>query len=72
MYNYVFAVRAGYFYEAPTKGNRQFVSMGLGLKYQVFQLDLSYLVALTQQSPIANTIRFSLMFNFGGKVAEGV
>lgn len=71
LYNNVFAVRAGYFYEAPTKGNRQFVSMGLGLKYQVFQLDLSYLVALTQQSPIANTIRFSLLFNFGEKGAEG-
>lgn len=69
LYNNVFAVRAGYFYEAPTKGNRQFVSMGLGLKYQVFQLDLSYLVALTQQSPIANTIRFSLLFNFGEKGA---
>lgn len=67
LYNNVFAVRAGYFYEAPTKGNRQFVSFGAGLKYQVFQLDLSYLVALTQQSPIANTIRFSLLFNFGGK-----
>ncbi len=67
LYNDVFAVRAGYFYEAPTKGNRQFVSFGAGLKYQVFQLDLSYLVALTQQSPIANTIRFSLLFNFGGK-----
>lgn len=65
LYNNVFALRAGYFYEAPTKGNRQFVSMGAGIKYQVFQLDLSYLVALTQQSPIANTIRFSLLFNFG-------
>jgi len=66
-YNNVFALRAGYFYEAPTKGNRQFVSFGAGIKYQVFQLDLSYLVALTQQSPIANTIRFSLLFNFGEK-----
>ncbi len=72
VYNNVLAVRAGYFYEAPTKGNRQFVSMGAGLRYQVFQLDLSYLVALTQQSPIANTIRFSLLFNFGGKGGEGV
>jgi len=67
LYNNVFAVRGGYFYEAPTKGNRQFVSMGAGIKYQVFQLDLSYLVALTQQSPIANTIRFSLLFNLGSK-----
>ncbi len=67
LYNNVFAARAGYFYEAPTKGNRQFVSMGLGIRYQVFQLDMSYLVSLTQQSPIANTIRFSLGFNFGEK-----
>ncbi len=67
IYNNVFAARAGYFYEAPTKGNRQFVSMGAGVRFQVFQLDLSYLVALTQQSPIANTIRFSLLFNFGEK-----
>jgi len=67
IYNNVFAARAGYFYEAPTKGNRQFVSMGAGVRFQVFQLDLSYLVALTQQSPIANTIRFSLLFNFGDK-----
>ncbi len=66
LYNNVLALRAGYFYEAPTKGNRQFVSMGAGIKYQVFQLDLSYLVSLTQQSPISNTIRFSLLFNFGG------
>lgn len=72
VYNKVLAVRAGYFYEAPTKGNRQFVSMGAGLRYQVFQLDLSYLVALTQQSPIANTIRFSLLFNFGDKAEAGV
>lgn len=65
IYNNLLAVRAGYFQEHPTKGNRRFFSMGAGITYQVFQLDLSYLVALTQQSPIANTIRFTLKFNFG-------
>ncbi len=73
-YSQQFAVRAGMFYEHPTKGNRQFVTLGAGLKYSVFGLDLSYLVALTQRHPLANTLRFTLKFNFesfgGGKAAD--
>ncbi len=65
LYNNLFAVRGGYFHEHWSKGNRRFVSMGMGIKYTVFELDLSYLLALTQQSPLANTLRFSLKFNFG-------
>ena len=63
LYSELFAVRAGYFYEHPTKGNRQFISFGAGIKYKVIGLDLSYILALTQQSPLANTIRFSIKFN---------
>lgn len=65
LYSELFAVRAGYFYEHPTKGNRQFISFGAGIKYKVIGLDLSYILALTQQSPLANTIRFSIKFNLG-------
>ncbi len=64
-YNNIFAVRGGYFHEHFTKGNRRFLSMGAGVKYSSFQLDLSYLLSLSQNSPIANTIRFTLKFNFG-------
>lgn len=64
-YNNIFAVRGGYFHEHATKGNRRFISLGAGVKYSKFQLDLSYLIALTQNSPIANTIRFTLRFDFG-------
>ena len=64
-YNNIFAVRTGYFHEHFTKGNRRFISLGAGVKYSSFQLDLSYLLALTQNSPIANTVRFTLKFNFG-------
>lgn len=64
-YNNIFAVRSGYFHEHFTKGNRRFISLGAGVKYSSFQLDLSYLLALTQNSPIANTVRFTLKFNFG-------
>jgi hypothetical protein len=71
IYSHLFAVRAGYFHEHPTKGNRRFLSMGAGVKYKVLELDLSYLLALTQQSPLANTLRFTLKFNFGEEVEEG-
>lgn len=63
-YDKQFAVRMGYFYENPTKGNRQYFTMGLGLKLTVFAFDVSYLVGNVQQNPLANTVRFSLKFNF--------
>jgi hypothetical protein len=65
IYSQLFAIRGGYFHEHPTKGNRRYLSFGAGIKYKVLELDLSYLLALTQQSPLANTIRFSLKFNMG-------
>ncbi|RYG10672.1 MAG: type IX secretion system outer membrane channel protein PorV, partial [Chitinophagaceae bacterium] len=64
-YNQQFALRAGYFYEAPQKGDRRYLTLGAGLKYNVFNIDFAYLVANAQKSPLANTLRFSLLFNFG-------
>ncbi len=63
-YNQQFAVRAGYFHENPQKGDRRYFTIGGGLKYNMFNLDFSYLVADPQNSPLANTLRFSLMLNF--------
>jgi hypothetical protein len=64
-YNQIFAVRAGYFYEAATKGNRQFLTIGAGLKYNVFGLDFAYLIPTNgQRSPLQNTLRFTLIFDF--------
>ena len=63
-YNKQFAFRAGYYYEHPTKGNRQFLTAGLGLKYNVFGLNVSYLVPTSnQRSPLDNTLRFTLVFH---------
>lgn len=59
-YNQQFAVRAGYFYENPDKGDRRYFTLGGGLKYNVFNLDFSYLIANAQNSPLANTLRFTL------------
>jgi hypothetical protein len=69
-----FAIRLGYFHEHYTKGNRQFITFGAGLHYQVLTIDMSYLVSTTQQNPLANTLRFSLRFSVGGnaKVSEPV
>ena len=62
-YEKQFAVRLGYFYEDKTKGNRQYFTFGAGLRYTVFGLDVSYLVS-NQQNPLANTLRFTLSFDF--------
>lgn len=64
-YNQQFALRAGYFYESPKKGDRRYFTLGAGLKYNVFNIDFAYLLASPQKSPLANTLRFSLLFNFG-------
>jgi len=64
-YNQQFAFRAGYFYENPNKGDRRYFTVGAGLKYNVFNIDFAYLLANTQKSPLANTLRFTLLFNFG-------
>lgn len=62
-YDNLFAARVGYFYEDPNKGNRQYFSMGLGLRYQKFGIDAAYLIPNSQNNPLANTVRFTLLFN---------
>jgi hypothetical protein len=67
IYNQQFALRAGYFYEDKTKGNRQYFTMGVGVMYNNFALDFSYLFPSgsgVDRNPLSNTLRFSLHFNF--------
>ncbi len=66
MYDQQFAIRGGYFYENAAKGGRQYLTLGVGLKYDVYRFDFSYLAARQQNSPLANTLRFTLAVNFGG------
>jgi hypothetical protein len=63
-YDNLIAFRMGYFHEDKTKGNRQYMTFGLGVKYSVFAIDMAYLVPLTQRNPLQNTLRFSLSFDF--------
>jgi len=70
-YDKQFAVRAGYYRETQTNGNRQFFTVGLGMKYNIFGLNFSYLVPTTnQRNPLDNTLRFSLLFDFGAFAVE--
>ncbi|MFT5216533.1 MAG: hypothetical protein ACI83H_001659 [Glaciecola sp.] len=62
-----FALRAGYFNESEEKGARKFFALGAGFKYTSINIDLSYLFSASKvASPLENTLRFSLTFNFGG------
>ncbi len=65
-YNQQFFVRAGYFYENPDKGNRQYFSFGAGFSLNVVQLDAAYMIATAQSSPLDQTLRFSLTFDMDG------
>ena len=65
----MFTVRAGFFHEAQNKGDRRYVTLGAGIIFNVFTIDVSYLVpvnntAVSGQNPLENTLRFSLTLNF--------
>lgn len=62
-YDKQFALRTGFFYEAPNKGNRKYITFGAGFRFNVFGLDLSYLVPIEQRNPLERTIRFSMLFD---------
>ena len=70
-YNQLFALRAGYFYQNANKGGEHYATLGVGFKYNEFNFDFSYLAASQQNSPLANTLRFTLIANFGGTKNSG-
>ncbi len=58
-----FALRSGYFYESPSKGNRQFYTCGLGLRYTSFTLDLAYKLPIEAELfATSQTLSLSLQF----------
>ena len=67
-YNNQFAFRVGYFWEDKNRGNRQYFTAGLGLKYNIFGLNFSYLAPSgsgVNRNPLSNTLRFSVLFDLG-------
>ena len=65
-YNQQFFVRAGYYYESPSVGNRQYYSMGAGFRMSVFEIDAAYLISTVPSNPLDQTLRFSLSFDMDG------
>jgi len=64
VYNNRFAVRTGYYFEDELKGDRQYLTFGLGIKYKVASIDMSYLIPTSnRRSPLDNTLRLSLIFD---------
>ena len=71
-YRDLFMLRGGAFFENKDKGNRKFAEIGIGLKYNVFNLDVSYLFSFTQHNPLENTLRFTLAFHFDSFYASEI
>ena len=61
-YAETFAARMGYFYEHESKGGRKYLTIGAGVRYNIFSFDISYLIPTTKIStnPLANTVRIQL------------
>ncbi|MEO5646997.1 MAG: type IX secretion system outer membrane channel protein PorV [Chitinophagaceae bacterium] len=71
-YNNQFMLRTGYFYEAPSKGNRKYFTLGAGLNYNMFGLNFAYLLPSgsgNNRNPLSNTLRFGLVFNLDKSTA---
>lgn len=63
-YNDLLFIRAGYFNEAKNKGNRKYLTAGVGLKYSIFILDASYIIPVNERNnALENTLRFTLSFD---------
>ena len=65
-YNQQFFLRGGYYYESKFAGNRQYFGMGAGFSLSVLKIDASYMIATAQDSPLDQTLRFTLSFDLDG------
>ena len=65
-YNQQFFLRGGYYYESKYAGNRQYFGLGAGFSMNVIKIDASYMIATAQNSPLDQTLRFTLSFDMDG------
>ena len=68
--DFLFALRAGYFYEDPSYGNRQFMTFGAGLRYDIYGFDFSYISSVTENHPLDETLRFTILIGWGAVSQE--
>jgi hypothetical protein len=70
-YNKIFAARAGYFLEAREKGNRKYLTVGIGFRKDKFGLDVAYIVPTNKREhPLAETVRFTVLYQIKSKTNE--
>jgi len=70
-YNEAFAARFGYFAEAKDKGNRKYMTFGIGGRVKKFGIDVAYMVPTNKrENALAETIRFSLFLKVIAKDKE--
>jgi hypothetical protein len=71
--DFLFALRAGYFYEDPDYGNRKFITFGAGIRYDIYGFDFSYITTSVfkggENHPLSDTLRFTVLIGWGA-VAE--
>ena len=65
-YDDKFFLRGGYYYESKYAGNRQYFGLGAGFSLNVIKIDASYMIATAQNSPLDQTLRFTLSFDMDG------
>jgi hypothetical protein len=67
--DFLFAFRTGYFYEDPAYGNRKFLTMGAGIRYDIYGFDFSYITTGVfkdgENHPLSDTLRFTLLIGWG-------
>jgi len=68
--DFLFALRAGYFYEDPSYGNRQFMTFGAGIRYDIYAFDFSYISSIAENHPLDQTLRFTIAIGWGAVVQE--
>jgi hypothetical protein len=61
-YDEQFSYRAGAFYESITKGGRKYFTLGTGFRLKILSIDVSYIIPVSQQNPLQNTLVISLAF----------
>ena len=61
-YDQTFAARLGYFLESQDKGNRKYMTAGVGFRRDRFGIDVAYIVPTNQREhPLAETLRFTVL-----------
>lgn len=70
-YNQLFAGRVGYFLESADKGNRKYLTAGLGLRFNALGFDMAYIVPTNKRElATAEQIRVTLMLVLAKRATE--